>query len=270
MRLSALMLMLALVIMIPNNAAAVNFYDGVRAAKGLYFLTYSTLYTADKVMDSKGRTAVKDYGLLKAEELLRFCYYSPDFVFTALLPSGGVHVGSTDKNSFGLGDASIGGGWFLPVKEVDILPMLFVKIPTGDYASDKSTNYGTHQVDIKPVVFFHKSINNFSMDAAAKYFFRLENDKNIAPGDELHLEYLLGYDVTKNLKLGPSVSWMISRDKTIDGHKVGDSERQTLSAGAEFYTKISGMSFDFSYLYDAFAKNSPKGHYFQLKSCYKF
>ncbi|MFA5339779.1 MAG: transporter [Candidatus Omnitrophota bacterium] len=270
MRLRILALAFSSIIIIPNTAAAVNFYDGVRAPKGLYFLTYSTVYAADKVTDSKGRTAIKDYDLLKVEELLRFCYYSPDFVFTALLPAGGVHVGSTDKDSFGLGDASIGGGWFLPVKEVDILPMLFVKIPTGEYASDKSTNYGTHQVDIRPVVFFHKTVKDFSMDAAVKYFFRLENDKSIAPGDELHLQYLLGYNVTKDIKLGPSVNWMLSRDKSVDGVRVPDSARQTLSVGAEFYTKFSGMSFDFSYLYDAFTENAPKGHFFQLKSCYKF
>lgn len=270
MRYPALAFTFVLLIMIPNTAAAVNFYDGVRAPKGLYFLTYSAVYTADRVTDSKGKTAKKDYGLLKAEELLRFCYYSPDLVLTAMLPAGGVRVRSTDKDSFGLGDATIGGGYFLPVKEVDILPMLFVKVPTGEYASDKSTNYGTHQVDIRPVVFLHKTIKDFSVDAAAKYFFRLENDKEIAPGDELHLQCLLGYNITKNLKLGPSVNWMISQEKRIDGKKVGDSARQTLSVGAEFYTKLSGMSFDFSYLYDAFTENAPKGHYFQLKSCYKF
>lgn len=270
MRILALALAIAFFIMIPDPAGAVNFYDGVRAPKGLYFLTYSTVYAADKVTDSKGRTAIKDYDLLKVEELLRFCYYSPDFVFTALLPAGGVHVGSTDKDSFGLGDASIGGGWFLPVKEVDILPMLFVKIPTGEYASDKSTNYGTHQVDIRPAAFFHKTIKDFSVDAAVKYFFRLENDKDITPGDELHLQYLLGYNIAKNLKLGPSINWMMSREKRIDGQKVSDSARQTLSVGVEFYTKVSGVSFDFSYLYDAFTENSPKGSFFQLKSCYKF
>lgn len=270
MRYPALILVIALLIMIPNSAAAVNFYDGVRAPKGLYFLTYSTVYYADKLTNSKGKTSIKDYGLLKIEELLRFCYYSPDFVLTAMLPAGGVRVRSTDKDSFGLGDASIGGGYFLPVKEVDILPMLFIKTPTGEYASDKSTNYGTHQVDIRPVVFLHKTVKDFSVDAAAKYYFRLENDKEIAPGDELHLQCLLGYNITKNLKLGPSVNWMISRDKRIDGQKVGDSARQTLSVGAEFYTKFSGMSFDFSYLYDAFTENAPKGHFFQLKSCYKF
>lgn len=258
------------ILMIPNISRAVNFYDGSRAPKGLYFLTYSSIYTADNLTNSKGETVKKDYGLIKAEELLRFCYYSPDFVFTALLPAGGVRVRSTDKDSFGLGDALVGGGYFLPIKEVDALPMLFVKVPTGEYASDKSTNYGTHQVDIRPVIFFHKTIKDFSMDAAAKYYFRLENDKDIAPGDELHLQYLLGYNVLKNLKLGPSINWMMSSDRRVDGKKIDSSARRLLSVGADFYTRISGMSFSFTYLYDAYSRNSPKGHFFQLKTCVKF
>ncbi len=256
---------------IPNISYAVNFYDGVRAAKGLYFLTYTSIYAADKLTDSKGHVKNSDYGLLKVEELLRFCYYSPDFVFTALLPAGGLHLHSADKNSFGLGDAIVGGGYFLPVKEVDILPMLFVKIPTGRYESDQSVNYGTHQVDIRPAAFLHKTIKDFSIDAAAKYYFRLENSKtDISPGDELHLQCLLGYNVMKNLKLGPSLNWMISKDQEKNGSKVSDSARQALSVGVELYSKLRGMSFDFNYMYDAYTENAPKGHYFQLKSCYKF
>jgi len=270
MHIFALLITAALLIMIPDITHAVNFYDGARAPKGLYFLTYSSVYTADNVTDSKGDTVKKDYGLLKAEELLRFCYYSPDFVVTALLPAGGLRVDSTGKESWGLGDATAGAGYFLPVKEVDVLPMLFVKIPTGEYASDKSTNYGTHQVDIRPVVFSSKTIDDFSVDAAVKYYFRLENDKDIAPGDELHLQYLLGYNVMKNLKLGPSVNWMMSREQRRDGVKIKGSERRTLSVGGDLYTRVRGMSFSFTYLYDAYTENAPKGQYFQIKSCVKF
>jgi hypothetical protein len=270
MRIFATAAVAVMLIMIPDISHAVNFYDGARAPKGLYFLTYSSAYYADEVTGPEGRAAKKGYGLLKVEELLRFCYYSPDLVVTALLPAGGVRVRSTDKDSLGLGDATVGTGYFLPVREVDVLPMLFVKIPTGEYASDRSTNYGTHQVDIRPAIFFSKTINDLSMDAAAKYYFRLENDKDIAPGDELHLQYLLGYNITKDLKLGPSVNWMMSSEQRRNGTKINGSGRRTLSVGGDIYTRIRGMSFSFTYLYDTYTENSPKGQYFQLKSCYKF
>ena len=256
MRIAAASLLVSAIIMIPNISRAVNFYDGARAPKGLYFLTYSSLYTSNKV--------------LKAEELLRFCYYSPDFVVTALLPAGGLEPKPSGKSSWGLGDATAGAGYFLPVKEVDILPMLFVKVPTGEYASDKSTNYGTHQVDIRPVLFFSKTAGSLSVDAAVKYYFRLENDKEISPGDELHLQYLLGYGITKDIRLGPSVNWMMSRDQRHDGIRIAGSERRTLSVGGDIYTRFRGMSFSFTYLYDAYTQNTPKGQFFQLKSCYKF
>ncbi|HRZ67653.1 MAG TPA: transporter, partial [Candidatus Omnitrophota bacterium] len=118
--------------------------------------------------------------------------------------------------------------------------------------------------------FFSKTIDDFSMDAAVKYFFRLENDKEIAPGDELHLQYLLGYNVMKNLKLGPSVNWMMSREQRRDGVRIKGSERRTLSVGGDLYARISGMSFSFTYLYDTYTENAPKGQYFQVKSCYRF
>jgi len=256
LRILAAFLLIPALIMIPDISFAVNFYDGARAPKGLYFLTYSSLYSSDKV--------------LKAEELLRFCYYSPDLVVTALLPAGGIEPRPSGKGSRGLGDATAGAGYFLPVKEVDILPMLFVKVPTGEYASDKSTNYGTHQVDIRPVIFFSKTIGDFSMDAAAKYYFRLENDKDVSPGDELHLQYLLGYALTKKIRLGPSVNWMASRDQKRDGIGMAGSGRRTFSVGGDIYTKFRGIRFSFTYLYDAYARNAPKGRFFQLKSCYRF
>ncbi len=81
-------LVVSLLVLTSNVAFAVNFYDGARAPKALYFLTYSSVYTAEKTTDSKGDTKRSDYGLTKVDELLRFCYYSPDFVATALVPVG--------------------------------------------------------------------------------------------------------------------------------------------------------------------------------------
>lgn len=257
--------------MIPNIGLAVNFYDGVRASKGLYFLTYSGFYSADKTTDHEGKTAKKDYDFIKAEELLRFCYYSPDLVLTVLLPAGYTEVKSLKKDSYGLGDIIAGAGYFIPVKEIDILPMLFAKFPTGEYDSNKSVNFGANQYDIRPVIFFHKTINNFSMDAAAKYYFRMENESTqTSPGDEIHLQYLLGYNLTKTFKLGPSVNWMLSEDKKISGKKIGKTARETLSAGIELYNRFPKISVTLTYLYDVHAENTTKGHFLQLKTCYKF
>ena len=258
-------------VIVPEKAFAVNFYDGARAKQGTYFLTYSSLYAADETTDKNGDTFKKDFRLWSVQELLRLCYYSPDFVATALVPLGYMEIDSLDQHSSGVGDINLGVGYFLPVKQVDILPMLFVEFPTGEYRSSKAANIGSHQYDIKPVLFLHKSFKKFSVDAAAKYFFRLENDDTgVLPGDEFHLQCLLGYNLTDKFKLGPSINWMISQDKEKDGAEVKDSARESLSAGADIYYRFSRLSVTFTYLYDVYTENSPSGHFFQIKTVYRF
>jgi hypothetical protein len=255
----------------PTIAFAVNFYDGSRARQGLYFLTYTYAYYADETTDKSGKAVNKDFGLFSAQEILRLCYYSPDFVATVVVPFGYIKISSLDQDSSGLGDISLGAGYFLPVKQVDILPMLFVKFPTGEYRSSKATNIGSNRYDIAPMVFIHKTMGDFSIDAAVKYYFRLENNAtDVLPGDELHLQGLLGYNVTDKFKLGPSVNWMISKDKKQEGNRVSGSAREKLSVGADFYYRFSLLSVTLTYLYDVYAENSSRGHFLQLKTVYRF
>ncbi|MFA5321470.1 MAG: transporter, partial [Smithella sp.] len=194
----------------PSTVFAVNFYDGVRTKQGLYFLTYSSVYTANETTDKNGDANKKDFGLLNAQELLRLCYYYSDFIATALVPFGYTDINALNQDSSGLGDINIGAGYFLPFRKIDILPMLFVEFPTGEYDASKVANIGSNQYDIKPIIFLHKTLGDFSIDAAVKYYFRLKNENtNVLPGDELHLQCLLGYNLTDKFKLGPSINWMI-------------------------------------------------------------
>lgn len=259
-----------LMIILPDTAFAVNFYDGSRA-QGTYFLTYTSVYTANEATDKNGNVHKKDYGFLNTQELLRLCYYSSDFAVTALIPFGAMDINSMNQNSSGLGDINLGAGYFLPFKNVDILPMIFVEFPTGVYNSSKAANIGSNQYDIKPMIFLYKSFGDFSIDAAVKYYFRLKNETtNVLPGDELYVQCLLGYNVTDKFKLGPSINWMISRDKEINGVTVTDSARETLSVGADVYYRFSWLKLTLTYLYDVYTENSPKGHFFQLKTTYHF
>jgi hypothetical protein len=256
--------------MLPKVALAVNFYDGARA-QGTYFLTYSSVYTADEMTDKNGNASTKDFGFFNAQELLRLCYYSSDFVATALVPFGDTDIHSMNQNSSGLGDINLGAGYFLPIKQIDILPMIFVEFPTGVYNASKAANIGSNQYDIKPVIFLYKSFGDFSIDAAVKYYFRLKNETtNVLPGDELYVQCLLGYNLTDRLKLGPSINWMFSKDKEQHGVAVSNSARETLSVGADVYYRFSWLSVTFTYLYDVHTENSTKGNFFQIKTVYRF
>lgn len=265
------MIVLSLLLLAAGGAHAVNFYDGARAKQGLYFLTYSSLYRADDLTDHKGDTSKTDYDLTKFDETLRLAYYTPDFVATALLPAGYTDVGSRRQYAYGMGDITLGVGNFLPIKAADILPMLFVKIPTGAYDTAKSVNIGSNQYDIRGMVFLYKGLGDFSLDAVAKYFIRFKNSTtNVSPGDEFHLQGLLGYNVTDRFKFGPSVNWMVSKDREQNGAAIADSARQSLSLGTDIYYRFSLVGVTFTYLYDMQAENSAKGHFFQIKTVYRF
>lgn len=264
-------LLLTLILTLTSNEVfAVNFYDGARA-KGNYFLSYTSVYLADETTGSNGKKNKDNYNLTKAEELLRWCYYGGDFVASALVPVDYMSVGSLNQDSSGLGDILLGTGYFLPFKQIDILPMLFVKFPTGEYNTDKSVNIGSNQYDIRPMIFLYKDLGKYSIDAVAKYFIRLKNPAtNVLPGDEFHLQCLFGYNITNRFKAGPSVNWMISRDKEVNGATVSDSARESFSVGADVYYRFPRVSVTATYLYDAYAENLPRGHFFQIKAVYRF
>lgn len=269
-RLKAVIFLLVFIIY-PAQGFAVNFYDGARAPKGLYFLTYTSYYYADKTTDSKAKTSKTDYEYSKFEELLRFCYYTPDLVLTAFFPAGYVHSKYYDVSSGGLGDINLGAGYFLPVKQADILPMLFVKFPTGVYDSGKSVNYGTNQYDIKPCLFLYKAIGRFSIDAAAKYYFRTENPgTKISSGDELYLQCLFGWKISKSCKAGPSFNWMKSQNQKTDGAESRRSSKESLSIGADLYLRLPIFSLTLTYLRDIRAKNTTQGDFVQIKTVRKF
>jgi hypothetical protein len=63
---------------------------------------------------------------------------------------------------------------------------------------------------------------------------------------------------------------MLSRDKEINDVKINNSNRETLSVGADFFYKFPKLSVTFTYLYDAYAANCTQGHFFQLKTVYYF
>lgn len=252
-------------------AHAVNFYDGVRPPDGLYFLTYTSLYFADEVTDSDGEATTENYGFYMPQELVRFALYRSGFSFNLVLRGGGKYVKSSGDESWGFGDMDLGIGHFLPVKGVDILPLLFVKIPTGKYDSDESLNYGSNQFDLKPSVFLHKTAGNATVDLAAKYYIRFENpDTDTKPGNELYLQGLFGYEFFNFMKIGLSLNWMKSGEKTVNGSGVDDSERESFSAGSDLYFRFKPVSVSFTYLYDVYSENTTRGHYIQMKTVYKF
>ncbi len=221
--------------------------------------------------DAGGDTALRDLGLFRASQLIRFSYYTPELVFNILVPFGYIRIGHYDESSSGLGDIWAGGGGFLPVREVDLLLMVNAKFPTGEYDSGKSVNFGSNQFDVGPALFIHRTWGDFSLDGAVKYYFKLENrSTETDPGDDLHLQALFGYEIVPGVKIGPGVNWLLGGNRKVNGRTVPSSARELLSVGGEVYVKLPPVSVTVNYLNEIYSENAPRGHFSKIKLCYKF
>ncbi len=252
-----------------KSSYAVNFYDGIHAPDNLYILTYSGYYQSNELTDNKSNSAIDNYGYDQFYELVRIAWYYSSFVITGLISVGGEYVSSVPEGSFGLGDAQPGVGYFLPVKFIDIFPMVFVKFPTGEYEKDKSVNFGSNQIDLKPMIFFNKRIKNFMFDGVVKYYHRFKDtENNIEIADELYIESVIGYRIRKII-FGPSMKWKRNIKKKITGETVEGKNVQKYSLGCDFLFPLNQSNVTFTYLNDIYAENTLKGHFFQLKVVYK-
>jgi hypothetical protein len=260
----------ALLGLLSTPSVAVNFYDGVRAPSGLYWVNYATAYRADALTGDDGQVTVPDFGYTRIEELARFSWYTPHATLCAVIPVGWAGASALDDTSWGVGDVSVGGGAFVPVTFADVLPMVFVKAPTGPWNADSTVNYGSNQWDLKPMVFVYRSFGQFTLDAALKGAVRFVNPKTgVAPGHEVSTQLLGGWRFAKRLQVGPSVSWTRSTRQTIEGNPIANSNRQSLSAGFDAWAHLSWGSVSVTYMGDVATQNAPRGHFFQVKTVWK-
>jgi hypothetical protein len=63
---------------------------------------------------------------------------------------------------------------------------------------------------------------------------------------------------------------MISQDRKVNGVKVANSARESLSLGGDIYYRFSALGVTFTYLYDVYGENTTQGHFFQIKTVMRF
>lgn len=223
-----------------TSSYAVNFCDGIHAPKGFYQIAYPLWYTADKITDSSGNTAVANLNLNRYALLIRPIYHTNNFVFQAIIPIGGIDAKAFNDSDGGIGDIVLGAGYFLPVKWMHILTAVNVKMATGHFDRSAAINFGSGQWDIQPEIFLNKFVDRFSFGVALRYFHRIENfDIDLKPGDEFYTEGLVTYEIFKNFRIGPSTVFVKGLDNKQSGTTVANSALMKLAVGGEAIYQIT-------------------------------
>lgn len=233
-----------------------DFYAGAAPPPGIHLIDYNVYLDIKKienkglgVTDGKGSLTavafrpiyVSEKGLLGGNLLLHSIIplLSVEGQFTAQTPGGPVTVEGHDG---GLGDIYFGAGmaWHTPTWHW--LTVLDVITPTGQYDPKKPINAGNNAFIIEPVVAVSGLFQN-GMEASAKfmYSYHTRNSdfvesgtgiKGYQTGQAFHMDYMVNYALTKELKLGVT-GWLwqgLENDK-IGGQGRGDTKDREFSMG---------------------------------------
>lgn len=265
-----LMVILLSVSLYPLPARAINFYTGGRMPDGLALNLYPYWFTADTLTDAHGRSANNHLAMDKYGALLGGSYYRGAALFNVLVPVGKIEVRSVRGSDEGLGDIQVRAGYFLPIKEVTILPVLAIKVPSGNFDKSKGVNLGDGQTDILAELYFNKIFRSFSVDWLLKYTWRTRNpDNNRTPGGEFDTEGLVTYKVTPDLRIGPSATFLLGGDNARSGLTIPNSGVLKVSVGGEVtYRGFRLVKLSFAALRDLYSQNSPEGMLLMGRLCF--
>lgn len=228
------LILLCFLILLPTTSKAVLLGDAYHPPDGAYLVMYQAWFSGDKYVDKNGDSVSKDLDLDLHAFFLRPLYYKGDMLFGAIIPMGEVTLDSTNDSDSGLGDIVLTSGYFLPVKWANVLPVVQLKLPTGEFDKDKTLNFGSGQTDLYLELYLNKFAQKYAIDAAIKHWVRFENDSTeIKPGNETRLETVISYPITPQFWLGGSASYMFSDNYELRGSEISGSGIEKTTFGIE-------------------------------------
>lgn len=239
---------------------AINYAAGAKLPEGLVLNLYPYWYNANTRTDKSGSAITNTLGLHKYGMNVGANYYTGNWLFNVVVPTGSQEVHSLNSKDSGLGDIQARIGYFLPVQSVTILPIFFVKTPTGSFDRNHAVNFGDGQADVATEVYINKLSGSLSLDAVFKYLIRFRNpDSDITPGNEFATEMLATWRFTENLRIGPAFNFSIGEDSKRAGNIIGDSGLMKLAMGGEMYYRFPRVKLSLAAYQDILTRNTTQG-----------
>jgi len=276
----------------PNGAE--DFMCGVAPGPGVYFISYSYMYTADEFHDARGKnTQGLDFDLRIVAEALRLVFFPGmkvlggeyGFYFAASVYSADISAKNRgvvlmDDRFSGVGDVVFSPlllGWHWGQGLHTILS-LDLYAPTGHYNPKHpattllARNHWTFEPTLAITVIVSPGID---LSSKVMVDFHTTNDDyldlysrrhSLRPGRELHVDLALGVPLADNLRLGllGYVYKQISDDE-IDGHRVKDDRGFVFALGPGARFLGDNYALVLKAYHELKAKNRPQGYGLWLK-----
>lgn len=251
---------------------ASQFYAGaIPPIEGLFFLSQTSHFSADRVNDGNGNEIPIDFEVRATAETLRFLYVSDVHIGDATLwgqlvvPLLNLELDSrfASDDRFGVADitATLGLAWH-PDRMQTFAFGIDLAMPTGSYDADRFANPGLNHWSIQPTIAY-KFFDPLGLDIslASRLIFNTENPAtDYTSGTELVIDYAVGWNIG-NVKIGATGYYLkqLTDDEgpgvAPDGHR-----GEGFAVGPSFtYSFNPGMQVSASWQHDVFAKNRAQG-----------
>ena len=267
-----LLLVVVCVGVLCGAAFAIDQLDAYPQPPGLHWNYYPHFYTADKMKDHNGDTALDGINMQLTEAMIRPVYIQKDWIFNAIVPVGEVKMTLPEvgtESSSGVGDIQIGVGKYQHMAGGNWtwLPHVMVKLANGPFEKDQMVNYGSGQVSVALENYFIHCGHDWQLDGVVRYKLELKNhDTGVTPGDQFGAEVMISrgskvpFLAWRKDLYGLAVEYMTSlKDKDDDG-SIPDSQVTKLTIGPELYHGINPRChFWMGVKWDVVSKNAPRG-----------
>lgn len=223
---------------------AENHLAGAAPPPGVYVLEYVNVYSADRVNDGQGQAVpIPGFKVNAVAAATRIAWVTNtpvmggQLVAHAILPLVKVKVSAAGQSSSssGLGDVSLGAGvaWHHS-PQLHSVAALDIVLPVGRYDATRPVNVGRNYASIQPA-YLVSWIDPNGLNADAKIGLslnRTNNDTGYRSGNELNIDYALGWGLGNGwvLGVGGNIYQQLSEDKS-HGQSVRDSKGRAYSAG---------------------------------------
>jgi hypothetical protein len=268
----------------PVNLGDTNFQDAI-AFPGWLVEELVTYYHANQFRNYEGRERPGSNQLTAMSAVTHVAWISNFKIFDGwygaeiLVPVGQLdfktEFGPKDRDD-GLGDISV-SPFFLQWPEYKLFGMplfqrlnLLFKLPTGDYSRHSAVNVGSNVYSFNPYYAFTLvPASRLELSSRIYYLWNSENDApfyrlradNSQPGQAVHANVAVSYEVLKDLRLGVAgyVLQQITDDK-VDGDDQAHSRERVFGIGPGLKYKLDSWMMYLNSYKEFGAENRPEGY----------
>ncbi|XQZ55033.1 hypothetical protein E2979_18130 [Paracoccus yeei] len=262
-----------------------QFYSGgIPPMRGLYGLSVTGYYSADRLNDGNGDRVPLDFSVRARTQTLRLLGVTDQHILGGrvwgqlvipVVVGLDVDAGPMSDSRGGVGDIVVSGGLTYYKGSHSFVLGIDTALPTGDWDRNRLSNPGQNHVSIQPTFgygYLNRADPKWEFAASVRYIVNLENsDTNYTSGNELVVDYAVGYH------FGPVraaiVGYYLNQLTDDDGPGVGpDGNRgKGFAIGPSLTYDLSpSTQLSISYQKETMAENKAKGDNIMLHLSAKF